>query len=141
MAALTDDRHTRRAEGDVESYPVAASAKIFAGALVALNAAGFAAPGSTALNLVAAGRAEERVDNTSGAAGDLNVRVRRGIFRWANSAAADEITAAEIGDDCFIVDDQTVAKTSATNTRSVAGKVVQLDDQGVWVATGIVIGD
>ena len=39
------------------------------------------------------GRAEERVDNSGGNAGDLDIRVREGIFRWANSASTDEITA------------------------------------------------
>ena len=52
---------------------------------------------------------------------------------FANSAAADAITLADIGADCYIVDDQTVAKTSATNTRSVAGKVFDVDAEGVWV--------
>jgi hypothetical protein len=41
------------------------------------------------------------------------------------------------GNDCYLVDDQTVAKTSATNTRSVAGKIVDVDSQGVWVKLGI----
>ncbi|MEX2480203.1 MAG: hypothetical protein WD928_05015 [Gammaproteobacteria bacterium] len=138
MPALTADRNTPRADGDVESYGVAAAALIYAGAIVALSATGFATPGATATTLVTVGRAEERVDNTDGAAGDVKVRVRRGVFQFANSAGADEITAAEIGDDCYIVDDQTVAKTDDTGARSVAGKVVQVDDNGVWVKLGIV---
>ena len=51
----------------------------------------------------------------------------------ANSAAADQITAADIGNDCYGVDDQTVAKTNGANTRSVAGKIYDVDAQGVWV--------
>ena len=43
------------------------------------------------------------------------------------------ITQAEIGDACYIVDDETVAKTSGGNTRSVAGEIVDVDDDGVWV--------
>jgi hypothetical protein len=61
------------------------------------------------------------------------------VFRWENSANADLITQAEVGTDCYIVDDQTVAKTSATNTRSKAGRVVSVDDAGVWVATGLAV--
>ncbi|MDM7928670.1 hypothetical protein [Blastomonas fulva] len=134
MAALTQDRATPRlAEGNVFSRDVAADAVIFAGAIVCLSATGWAVPGSTATTLVADGVAQEPVDNTGGANGDVKVRVFKGVFRFGNSAAADAITRAEIGDDCYIVDDQTVAKTSGTNTRSIAGKIVDVDAQGVWV--------
>ncbi|HGM8331430.1 TPA: hypothetical protein ACKQLR_006537 [Pseudomonas aeruginosa] len=61
------------------------------------------------------------------------IETRRGVFQLANSASADQITRADIGKECFIVDDQTVAKTSATDTRSVAGVVRDVDDGGVWV--------
>ncbi|MBL0949263.1 MAG: hypothetical protein IBJ08_00860 [Pseudomonas sp.] len=133
MVALTKDRNTVRRDGVQFNDPVAASTRIFAGALVCLNAAGFAVPGSTSATLKARGRAEEQVDNRDGAAGALRIETRRGVFPFANSAAADEITRADIGNECFIVDDQTVAKTSATDTRSVAGIIRDLDDAGVWV--------
>ena len=44
---------------------------------------------------------------------------------------------ADIGGDCFIADDQTVAKTNGGNTRPLAGKVVGLDGGNVWVRVGI----
>lgn len=132
MTALSADRNTPRREGEKRVIPAAASTLIYAGALVAINAAGNAVPFSTATTLKPAGRAERRVDNT-GAAGEQSVEVSAGIFRFANSAAADLITKADIGSDCYGVDDQTVAKTSGTNTRSVAGKVFDVDAQGVWV--------
>jgi len=137
MTALSADRNTPQALGDVESHPVLAATKCFAGGIAVLDASGWAKPAVTATGLVCVGRFDEQVDNTDGANGDLSVKVRRGVFRWANSAAADEITAAEIGDDCYLVDDQTVAKTDGTGTRSVAGKVVQVDAQGVWVRMGL----
>lgn len=133
MTALAADRNTPTRDGKDFVHPVKAAVKIFAGALVALDASGDAAPGSTATGLVAAGRAEEQVDNSAGDDGDLTVRVSKGVFRYANSASGDLITRAEIGDDCYIVDDQTVAKTSATDTRSIAGKIVDVDSLGVWV--------
>jgi len=61
--------------------------------------------------------------------------VQPGIHRWENSAAGDAITKAEIGDRCYIVDDQTVAKTDGSSTRSPAGIVVAVDSLGVWVDT------
>lgn len=131
--ALTKDRDTHRREGVQNSDPIAAATRIFAGSLVCLNAAGFAVPGATATTLTARGRAEEQVDNRDGAAGDLKVETRRGVFRFDNSAAADEITRADILSECYIVDDQTVAKTDGTSTRSVAGIIQDVDEAGVWV--------
>lgn len=137
MVALTKPRNTPERGCDLFEVPVKAATKIFAGSLVCLDAAGWAVPGATATTLIALGRAEAGADNSSGADGDVMVRVKRGAFRFGNSGAADAITRAEIGDDCFVIDDQTVAKTNGTNTRSRAGKVVGVDAQGVWVAIGI----
>lgn len=131
--ALTKDRNTVRREGEELSLPVAAGKKVFAGALVAKDASGNATPGAVAATLLGMGRAEEYVDNSTGGAGDVSVKISKGVFCFANSASGDLIARADIGNDCYIVDDQTVAKTSATGTRSVAGKVFDVDSSGVWV--------
>ncbi|MDP2168399.1 MAG: hypothetical protein Q8J64_08730 [Thermodesulfovibrionales bacterium] len=133
MAALTADRNTPKREGDIISMPVAASKKLYAGGLVARNANGYATPGATATGLIGLGRAEAQADNSAGANGDISVDVRKGVFRFANSSGADTLTRADMGADCYIVDDQTVAKTDGTGTRSVAGKVFDVDPDGVWV--------
>jgi len=130
---LTKDRNTQRRDGVQFNDPVAASTRIFAGSLVCLDAAGNAVPGSLSATLKARGVAQEQVDNRDGAAGALRIETRRGVFQFANSASTDEITRADIGSKCFIVDDQTVAKTSATDTRSVAGTILDVDAGGVWV--------
>lgn len=65
---------------------------------------------------------------------------RCGVYHLENSAGADEITQAEVGDNCYIVNDETVAKTDATGTRSVAGRVVAVCSpvtDGVWVRLGV----
>lgn len=134
--ALSADRQVKRREGTNFSDPVAASTQIYLGALVVLNAAGNAVPGSTATGLKVRGIATEQVDNSTGAAGDKLVPTRTGIFLFKNSASADLIARADIGNDCYIVDDETVAKTSATSTRSIAGKIVDIDASGVWVKIG-----
>ena len=133
MTALAKDRNTPERDGKFLVRDAAAAKKFFAGSLVALDASGNATPGAVATTLIGAGRCDEYVDNSAGAAGDVEVKIRKGTFRFGNSAAADEITAAEIGDDCYIVDDQTVAKTDGTATRSVAGKIADVDSDGVWV--------
>ncbi|MCU0905547.1 MAG: hypothetical protein MUE83_17025 [Tabrizicola sp.] len=96
------------------------------------NAAGFLTKGATATGCVGVGRAEKTVDNT-GAAGAAVVEYRTGSFLFANSGGGDLITIADIGKACFIVDDQTVAKTDATATRSRAGIVDGIEGTGVWV--------
>ena len=133
MTALAQDRNTKRREGHKRSFPAAAAAVLWAGAMAAVNAAGNCVPMSTSTTLKGVGRVERRVDNTSGAAGAQSVEVSAGIFRFANSASADLITQADIGNDCYGVDDQTVAKTSGSSTRSVAGKIYDVDALGVWV--------
>lgn len=133
MAALAQDRSTPRVDRRMEGHPVKAATKIFAGSLVCLDAAGWAVPGSTSGTLKAIGRAEARADNSAGANGATNVTVRRGTYRWGNSAAGDAITRADIGTTAYIVDDQTVAKTNGGATRSVAGTIRNVDAQGVWV--------
>lgn len=131
MVALTSDRDTPERDGKSFEFPVAAATKIFAGSLVVLNA-GNAEPGSTATGLAAVGRADESVDNSAGAAGDERVKVRRGVFRFANDGT-DTVTRSHIGGSAYVVDDQTVAATDGTGTRSAAGTIVDVDDAGVWV--------
>ena len=137
MTALTTDRNTAMRSGGLASYPVTAAVKCYAGGIAVLDAAGNVKPAVTATGLICVGRFEESADNTAGAAGAINAKILRGTFRYANSSAGDLITAAEIGDLCYLVDDQTVAKTDATGTRSAAGKIVDVDSAGVWVRMGI----
>ncbi len=133
MTALIEGRNTPFRDGLHRNFPLAASANIYAGAMVALNATGFLVPASTSTTLTCVGRAEVSVDNTGAANGAANCEVGAGIYLYANSAAADLITRADIGANCYAVDDQTVAKTNGTGTRSVAGKIFDVDAQGVWV--------
>lgn len=132
MTAATEGRNTKRRNGDQLSFP-AAAALVLAGTIVALNTSGYAVGGSTAADLVVVGVAEETVDNSAGAAGDLNVPVRRGVFAFANSASADAIANTDYGSTCYLVDNQTVAKTDGGSTRSAAGIVRGVDSNGVWV--------
>lgn len=134
--ALTAARNTPERAGNVDAYPVAASTTCYQGGIAVLNA-GYSEPGSTATGLVAIGRFEETVDNSAGADGAVSARVKPGRFRFNNSASADLIAQADVGQDCYIVDDETVAKTDGTGTRSRAGKIAAVDANGVWVDLGL----
>ncbi|WP_027366940.1 hypothetical protein [Desulfocurvibacter africanus] len=131
--ALSADRNTPFEDGELVSAPVAASTKCYAGGIAVANANGYAAPGSTATGLTYLGRFEETVDNSSGQNGGKVIQIRRKkAFKWKNSGT-DAVTQASLGKTCYIVDDETVAATNGTNTRSAAGIVVGIDSDGVWV--------
>ncbi len=77
MAALTQAFETFERPGIVMSYKQAA-VKIYKGAIVALNAAGYVQPmAHGTANLKFVGVANETVDNTAGAAGDKSVTITK----------------------------------------------------------------
>lgn len=122
---------------------VAAAAVCIQGGLAVL-VAGYARPGragqggTTALKsadvatYVAVGVFAESV--TGGVAdGDKVVNIQTGTFPFKNSSGADLITIADIGRQAFIIDDETVARTSSGETRAAAGIIDRIDSDGVWV--------
>jgi len=128
MAALTKDRNTAVRENVMIPYGVAAATIIYAGALVCINALGYAVPGSISTTLKSVGRAEETIDNSAGANGDETIVARKGTFKFAN---AGDITIAHLETDVYINDDQTVSSVSTSKT--VAGKCIEVEADGVWV--------
>jgi hypothetical protein len=137
MTALAADRDTlEKASGWSQRVGEvgASSTQFYKGGIVVLDQAdGLVKKGSTGTGLIALGRCEENVLTGSGNTRRINART--GIYKYGNSASADLIAADDIGKDCYIVDDQTVALTSNSSARSRAGKVFGVDsDGGVWVA-------
>jgi len=133
MTAQTQARSLVERESNYSSAPMKGETTIYQGALVVMDG-GLAVPGKTALNLVMLGAAVETVVNT-GADGAKKVMARRGAIKLFN-LPADAILPGDVGKDCYIVDDQTVARTSGTNTRSVAGKIIDVESDGVFVKVG-----
>ena len=134
MAALSTDRNTPRRDGESLIIGVASAMKIYAGGLVALDINGYATPGATATALIGLGRAEVSADNSAGSNGETTVEVTKGVFRFDNDDT-DTVVMADIGHNCYIVDDHTVAgpRGLAPRARGVAGKVFDVDAAGVWV--------
>jgi hypothetical protein len=136
MAALTSTRKSvpKRLRSFVE-IPVADDAVIYGGALVAINASGYAVAASTATGLVVVGPSESSdIDNTDGGNGAVKVRVRLPFERWEFLYANDSGTAVDQGDlfrDVYALDDQTV--TADSTGASVAGKAAEVTSDGVWV--------
>ena len=131
---LAADRLTDRLLGRSESrrsFPVAASTQLYKGALVALDASGDLVPGATATTLTAVGVALENVDNTSGAAGDLRCEVSTAPAAFTSATGGgDDIDGDDVGATVYIVDDESVALTDGGATRSVAGTVYSIADDG-----------
>ncbi|HEU4408118.1 MAG TPA: hypothetical protein VFS43_22845 [Polyangiaceae bacterium] len=117
-----------------QAVPVAANTTIFQGAMVDKAATGgMAKPGAANTTDKCLGVAQSTVVNGA-VAGANKVVLAYGVWKMRNSSAGDLITEADIGNDCFLVDDETVARTNGTNTRHVAGEVYKLDaDGGVFV--------
>ncbi len=130
MVALTSDRNTPELTPGERVGLLGASQAIFNGSILMRNAAGHLIKGALATGSFGVGRAEDvGVSTTLGVTAQ---RYRPGVFRFANHGA-DLVVTADIGAACYIVDDQTVAKTNGTNTRSPAGIVDGVDSLGVWV--------
>jgi len=140
MTALSADRNTAQREITRRQFSALAATKYFGGALAMLDSAGRVRKGATATGMRGIGRVAAYVDNTNGANDAVTVDVDAGIFRFANSASGDLIAKANIGSNAYIVDDATVAKTDGSGTRSIAGQIVDVDAQGVWVQMGYAEG-
>jgi len=141
MTALTAARKRTSKDARILNAPVKAGAQIWQNGLVALKA------GVAAAALVATSRADldaTRVigiaaASATGGAGDGDVRVdidRGEAIAFANSGGGDAITLADVGNPAFVVDDQTVARTIGNGNRPIAGEIVDVDSEGVWVAVG-----
>jgi hypothetical protein len=139
MTALAQDKARLRV-GDavsVADFAVAANTDIFAGALVSVvGSTGLAINAATATTHLVLGVATFRCDNNPGAASERRVQVETGVFEFANSTAGDAITVANVGQSCFVVDNDQVALTNGGSTRSRAGIIVGVTSTGVLVRVG-----
>jgi len=129
--ALSAARDTPMRTGELLAASVASNTTLYAGAMVALNATGYAVPASDATGLKVLGRCEASVVN-AGADGAAIVTIRRGVFRWANG---DTFTRADIGTLAVVEDDATVQKAASATYDIIAGLIVDVDSDGVWVDT------
>lgn len=119
------------------AMPLAASAHLYTGSLAALNPSGNLVPASADASLRVVGIMDDEADNSAGIAGAVTAVPRRGAFYLANSGTTDAVTDGDLGRNCYVVDDNTVARTSGLGARPVAGKVIGVDSYGVLVEVGV----
>lgn len=132
-------RNTSMRDGEIISIPVAASTFLYAGRMIAIDTSGDAVPASDTAGLKVVGRAEEDVDNLSGAAGEKSITVRRKkAFWWVNSTVAP-LTKAHLNGlaPIYVEDDETVSIAVVTILNNiVAGVGLEIDSSlGVLIET------
>lgn len=123
MAAIsTAANRLKRGVGKVRSYKLAA-VSVPKGALVAINAAGFATNGAdTAGFLGTVGVAAESVDNSAGSAGDKRIKVD---FDCEFLFTASSITQAMVGTAMYTVDNNTVDDAAGPTNDIAVGKLTE----------------
>ena len=128
MTATTNARESKRKDGELISYKMAA-VKVPKGALVNINAAGFATNATDTASETFAGVAYETVDNSGGSAGDKEIRVETcGSFVFVDGGGNGAQT--DVGVEFKIVDNQTITDAATTNNVK-AGICVESIDAGI----------
>lgn len=106
-------------------HPVAAATIIVVGGLAAIDAAGNALPAASTVTGHVGGRAETGVDNSAGAAGDLTVLLKRGVYALQLDAT-NPPTKAHVGKQVYAITPDTVAYTGTCR----AGRLMGFTDDG-----------
>ena len=130
--ALSADKKSEFKEGVELPFSVYQATKIYAGAFVCVNAAGYMVPGADTSGLIFQGISREYVDNSLGQSGDLAGRVlRRGLVKVK---LGHTITIANIGDDVFLVDDETVDLAANVTYAIFCGVIAGfIDSTHAWI--------
>jgi len=129
------ERNTPYKDGVLISLAVAASTKIEAGKIVAVNASGYAVEGADTAGLVVMGVAQETADNSSGANAAISIVVMRNkAFKFDNGTTA--VTIAALGGTVVLEDDETVTTAAAATNDIVVGTCIGVESDGVWVYIG-----
>ena len=115
----------------VDTFAVLGATRLFSGGLWALDSDLKLQPAADAAGLQVAGLGVVPVDNRASLG--LTAAPVGGIWRLANSVA-HPLTRAHRRRPCFVEDDCTVASTSTHLV--LAGLVVDVDSDGVWVDVG-----
>jgi len=123
MTALSSNYEAQRKDGELISYPVAASTHIYKGAMVCLNTSGYAVLAADTVSFIFIGIAYEEANNTTATNGDVKVRIlKNGSYVVAKASAAQ----TDMGAKMCISDDNTVAADTAQDI--AAGYVVDVPD-------------
>lgn len=155
MAALSAQRRVTPSIGGFAitlQAPVKGNVKLYKGALVAADATGNLVPAAATAGLRVAGVHDAGTNHSvtdttaSGPAGLLadgaiSGNYQLGIWPFLNSGT-DPVTQADLFNDVFMVDDQTVARSDGGVGRAIVGQLIRIDTSPaqVFVSIGLRIG-
>ena len=130
--ALSADKKTEYTDGKFFELPVDDGDIIYAGALVSVNADGYAIAGADTATTYFVGISREQVDNSAGSDGDDSVVIQRsGVVKML---LGHTITQANVGDMVFIADDNTADLAANTTNDIFCGVIVAyIDGTHAWV--------
>lgn len=134
MSALAKTRSIRAKKASTISL-LSTAEQVYQGGIACIDtSSGLLKKGTASTTLKAVGLYAEDSLVASGGVAAVNL-FRELVGTWfVNSASTDAIAQGQVGSVCYIVDDQTVAKTDGSGTRSVAGTVWMVDSvKGVLV--------
>jgi hypothetical protein len=139
MAALTAKRLTQPVVLKTVTLP-ATQEQVYQGGLACWDTTtGTCRKGIPSVSLIPIGF--YMADKLIGAS-DPTVEVQLLKEIWCKYFANDgTVLTSDVGDLCYILDDQTVSQTDNTNTRSVAGRIWAVNTSGVLVELHTSAGD
>ena len=123
MAITTAKKNLDRQDGVVVSF-LQSNVSIPEGALVSINAAGYAVNATDAANDVFVGIADEIVDNSGGSAGDKRIKVRRtGVYTvlFDGTAAQSDVNTL-----VYVKDNETVDIAGDLTNDVLVGRIVEV---------------
>ncbi len=125
MAPLVADKKLEYKEGVEVPVPVKTLTEIFAGSFLCVDATGWGVPGADTAGLIFQGISRTYVPSTSENGAATAIARRRGLVK---ATFATAITQANVGDNVFLVDDQTVDLIGNVNNGIFCGVVAEYVD-------------
>lgn len=130
MATLVGDRRVDVVAGAQARYrvaKVAAGVRIFKGALIARDRAGFVRPAQDIGGWKVLGVAQEQVDNTSGTNGAQEVKYLTAVSVRVQNDSVAPVTQAQLYGVVYVKDDQTVQAVSPNGVVAGVAESIELD--------------
>jgi hypothetical protein len=109
---------------------------VLKGVLVGINSDGFVYEADDISVVKVLGKSSATFDNSLGDDGDLYVEIEYGTFSWNNTVGAGAVSTGDVGETCFVADNQTVSMTGTV----AAGVVVDVQKNQVRVWSGPFFG-
>jgi hypothetical protein len=149
MAALTADiKITRYGTADGHqpiAQPLGGSATVYRGSVGATRSGYLVAMSTPQSTDVVWGVIENSTEiaftgpgitNPASTNGGVAVTLSTGTFILANGTAGDALAQTDVGSTVYLIDEQTVGKTTGSGTRPVAGVLMQTPTGDPTMATG-----